>query len=101
MCCLRYEYDFYKETKAKMPAIGAEVSTPRGKGRVVAHQIVREGVVVELPEAGSVEFKLTEVAAALRMGCSHTGGCGTCPIKKAMPRKAPPSPNGDGPPMVL
>jgi cell fate regulator YaaT (PSP1 superfamily) len=86
MCCLRYEYDFYRETKAKMPAIGAEVSTPHGKGRVVAQNIARESVHVEIPDAGEAEFKLSDIAAALRMGCNHTGGCGTCPIKQAMPK---------------
>src|SRR5712692_294549 len=66
MCCLRYEYDFYKETKTRMPAIGAEVSTERGKGKVVAHNIVRESVIVDLPEGGEAEFKLTEIAAPIQ-----------------------------------
>jgi cell fate regulator YaaT (PSP1 superfamily) len=89
MCCLRYEYDFYRETKAQMPAVGVEVSTSRGKGKVVAHNIARESVTVELPDAGNAEFKLGEVVAPIRSGCSHTGGCGTCPIKQAMPKPAP------------
>jgi cell fate regulator YaaT (PSP1 superfamily) len=95
MCCLRYEYDFYKETKAKMPSIGVEVTTPRGRGKVVAHHIVREAVTVELPEVGEIELSLAEVVAPLRMGCGHTGGCGTCPIKQAMPK---PPRNGARPP---
>jgi cell fate regulator YaaT (PSP1 superfamily) len=86
MCCLRYEYDFYKETKARMPAVGIEVSTARGKGKVVAHNIARETVVVQLPDAGEAEFALGDVAVPIKTGCSHTGGCGTCPIKQAMPK---------------
>jgi len=97
MCCLRYEYDFYRETKAKMPGLGVEVSTARGKGTVVAHNIARESVTVELPDAGEAEFKLSEVAAPIKSGCDHTGGCGT-PVKQAMPK--PPRRPDTGPPDI-
>jgi hypothetical protein len=80
-----------------MPAIGAEVSTARGPGKIVAHNIARESVIVELPEAGEAEFKLTEVAAPIKTGCSHTGGCGTCPVKQAMPKSPPRRPDSGGP----
>lgn len=35
MCCLSYENDYYAETCKHMPKIGAEVSTPEGRGVVV------------------------------------------------------------------
>jgi cell fate regulator YaaT (PSP1 superfamily) len=85
MCCLRYEYDNYRETKARLPAIGATVVTPRGKGKIIGHNVIREWVMVEIPDSGHFEFRADEVQAswsgpscATGGGCSLPGGsCGT------------------------
>jgi cell fate regulator YaaT (PSP1 superfamily) len=52
MCCLKYEHPLYQEFKAEVPAIGATVSTPEGDGRVVAHEVPRDSVVVRLAASG-------------------------------------------------
>ena len=44
MCCLRYEYDNYRETKARLPAINTNVMTPRGKGKVIGHNTITRDV---------------------------------------------------------
>jgi cell fate regulator YaaT (PSP1 superfamily) len=85
MCCLRYEYDNYRETKARLPAVGATVGTPRGTGKVIGHNIIREWVIVDIPDAGPFEFRADEVqtnwtgpSCATGGGCSLPGGgCGT------------------------
>lgn len=87
MCCLRYEYDNYRDTKAKLPAIGAEVGTPRGKGRVIGHNVIREWVIVEIPDAGHFEFRADEVQKSWNgPSCASGGGCslpgGGCSRKK-------------------
>jgi cell fate regulator YaaT (PSP1 superfamily) len=87
MCCLRYEYDNYRDIKAKLPAIGAQVATPRGKGKVVGHNVIREWVIVEIPEVGHVELRADEVQAQWSgPSCSTGGGCslpgGSCSAKK-------------------
>jgi cell fate regulator YaaT (PSP1 superfamily) len=87
MCCLRYEYDNYRETKAKLPAVGATVGTPRGKGKVVGHNVIREWVIVEIPDAGHFEFRADEVQSQWTgPSCSTGGGCslpgGGCGKKK-------------------
>jgi cell fate regulator YaaT (PSP1 superfamily) len=46
-CCLRYEYDTYRELEATLPAQGSTVSTAGGRGRVVGHEILAQKVVVE------------------------------------------------------
>jgi cell fate regulator YaaT (PSP1 superfamily) len=52
MCCLKYEHPLYQEFKAQAPAVGATVGTPDGDGRVIAHEVPRDGVVVRLAASG-------------------------------------------------
>jgi cell fate regulator YaaT (PSP1 superfamily) len=52
MCCLKYEHPLYQEFKADAPAIGATVGTPEGDGRVIAHEVPRDSVVVRLSASG-------------------------------------------------
>ncbi|GIF74098.1 PSP1 domain-containing protein [Asanoa siamensis] len=68
MCCLKYEHPLYQSFQASAPAVGARVSTPEGDGRVVAHSVPRDSVVVRLDADGS------------RCSCSRASVCG--------PRKA-------------
>jgi cell fate regulator YaaT (PSP1 superfamily) len=46
-CCLRYEYDTYRELEAALPPQGSTVTTAGGRGRIVAHEILAQKVVVE------------------------------------------------------
>jgi cell fate regulator YaaT (PSP1 superfamily) len=89
MCCLRYEYETYREMKSQLPAIGTEVLTARGKGKVTGHNVLKEMVLVELPEAGEVELRVDEVKTPMVTGCRSSGGCSTCTFKKLPP--PPPS----------
>src|SRR5205814_5640697 len=50
MCCLRYEHDNYVETKKKLPQIGDLVMTPKGQGRVIDLNIIKEDVHVLINE---------------------------------------------------
>jgi cell fate regulator YaaT (PSP1 superfamily) len=52
MCCLKYEHPLYQEFKALAPAVGSTIGTPDGDGRVVAHEVPRDGVVVRLAASG-------------------------------------------------
>jgi cell fate regulator YaaT (PSP1 superfamily) len=52
MCCLKYEHPLYQEFKAAAPAIGSTIGTPDGDGRVIAHDVPRDGVVVRLSASG-------------------------------------------------
>lgn len=63
LCCLKYEHPLYAAFKADAPAIGAAVSTPEGDGRVVAHDVPRDEVVVRLSDSGK------------RCGCSKASVC--------------------------
>jgi cell fate regulator YaaT (PSP1 superfamily) len=52
MCCLKYEHPLYQEFKVRAPAVGAHVSTGEGEGRVVAHSVPTESVLVRLDDGG-------------------------------------------------
>lgn len=91
MCCLRYEYDHYRETKAQMPVLGGEVLTPDGPGRVAGHNVIKERVIVSLKEGGDREYPAGEVQRPLVRGCSVlaggkcAGGCGDAKAKRTAP----------------
>jgi cell fate regulator YaaT (PSP1 superfamily) len=52
MCCLKYEHPLYDDFRSSAPAVGARVETPDGDGRVVAHDVPRDQVVVKLDAGG-------------------------------------------------
>ncbi len=52
MCCLKYEHPLYDDFKASVPAVGEPVDTPDGAGRVVAHDVPRDAVVIKLTASG-------------------------------------------------
>ncbi len=52
MCCLKYEHPLYDEFLNEVPAIGERVATEDGDGRVVAHDVPRDQVVIRLDAGG-------------------------------------------------
>ena len=52
MCCLKYEHPLYDAFAATAPPVGSRVDTPEGSGRVVAHVVPRDQVVVRLDAGG-------------------------------------------------
>ena len=79
MCCLKYEHPLYEEFAAKAPALGSEVSTADGDGRVVGHDVPGEKVVVRMAADGRVSrCALASVCGARkaydsRGGAAHPG----------------------------
>jgi cell fate regulator YaaT (PSP1 superfamily) len=73
MCCLKYEHPLYAEFKAAVPAVGEPVDSPEGPGRVVAHNVPSDSVVVRLDDGGS------------RCSCSRASVCGSRQAFEASP----------------
>lgn len=65
MCCLKYEHPMYQDFHATAPAIGEQVSTPEGDGRVVGHSVPKDAVVIRLNADGS------------RTACPKASVCGS------------------------
>lgn len=62
MCCLSYEAKTYKELAKKMPAMGEEVMTKSGRGRVVSRNILKQEVQVRLDKEEKREkFAVDEI----------------------------------------
>jgi cell fate regulator YaaT (PSP1 superfamily) len=67
LCCLSYECEQYREIKSCLPAMGDEVTTLRGCGRVIAVRVLRESVTVEVREGVTVDVTADELAEAGRL----------------------------------
>jgi len=79
MCCLRYEYDAYREVRLRMPMIGQLVETPKGSAHVQSLNVIKETILAEFEETGTVlEFDVASVRwEALGSQCGSSGG-GAC-----------------------
>ncbi len=62
-CCLRYEYETYEAGIVEMPAVGAFVQTPDGRGRVVSQEILARQVLVETEDRVRKLVNLDDVTA--------------------------------------
>jgi cell fate regulator YaaT (PSP1 superfamily) len=61
LCCLSYEHEQYLEIKAELPQRGDWVQTPEGPGEVVAVNVVKENVTVELTNGNAIECTAQEI----------------------------------------
>ncbi len=61
MCCLRYEYDAYKDFKGRAPKKNAKIETPDGVGKVVDLDVPREVVSVKLEGEKPVKVPLSSM----------------------------------------
>jgi cell fate regulator YaaT (PSP1 superfamily) len=61
LCCLDYEYEQYRDQRAKMPREGDEVDTPMGKAIVIGGNPLEEKVRVELAGGEKAELPLAEI----------------------------------------
>ncbi len=62
LCCLSYEKEFYTEIRKRLPRMGEIVDTPRGRGRVVQVNAIKESVQIELDSQVTVEVTQEELA---------------------------------------
>src|SRR5579884_3430676 len=83
MCCLRYEHDTYVEAKKRLPLIGDIVMTPKGQGKVVDLNILKESTVVQLLESkAEVEFSAAELRVEKVGKCTNCRGCSVNQLEK-------------------
>lgn len=63
MCCLRYEYDAYKDFHGRAPKKNAKIATPDGEGKVVALDVPREIVSIQVGDEKPVKVPLADMEA--------------------------------------
>ena len=61
MCCLRYEYDAYKDFKSRAPKQNATVQTPDGPAKVVDLDVPREIVSLKIEGEKAVKIPLADM----------------------------------------
>ncbi len=57
MCCLAYENDYYSTAYKKMPKVGGAVSSPEGKGTVIAVNMLKMTARVKIEKDGAVVYR--------------------------------------------
>jgi cell fate regulator YaaT (PSP1 superfamily) len=67
-CCLRYEYDTYEALQKELPPIGADVVTARGRGRVLAQEILAGQILVETEDRRRILIEAAEVLTVIKRG---------------------------------
>jgi cell fate regulator YaaT (PSP1 superfamily) len=67
-CCLRYEYDTYEALQRELPPVGSDVVTGRGRGRVLAQEILAGQILVEMEDRRRVLIDAGDVLSVLRRG---------------------------------
>lgn len=61
MCCLRYEYDAYKDFKSRAPKVGATIQTPDGPLKVSNLDVPREIVEIRTEDGKTVKIPLADM----------------------------------------
>ena len=57
MCCLNYEQETYEELSKKLPKVGAQVETPKGKGVVAELSVLTSKVKVKFVSDDTTTFE--------------------------------------------
>jgi cell fate regulator YaaT (PSP1 superfamily) len=65
-CCLRFEYEQYRQVNREMPRIGEEVGTPKGSATVIVGHRLKETVSVRYDDDEVLEWPLAEVSRTAR-----------------------------------
>lgn len=68
MCCLRYEHEFYVQSRRKFPKEGKILLTSRGEEKVIACDIFHERITLRTAEGDSRVIPLAELKAEMAAG---------------------------------
>lgn len=84
MCCLRYEFEAYKDFKSRAPKKKTLIDTPLGKARIVEYNTPREQLVLRLENGKSFRVSLSDMSCTdenkercEQQGCSCRPDCVT------------------------
>lgn len=64
-CCLRYEYDTYEQLQKELPPVGAHIVTDKGRGRVLAQEILASQLLIETEDHRRLLIEASEVLTVL------------------------------------
>ncbi|MBR3234718.1 MAG: hypothetical protein IKG11_03785 [Atopobiaceae bacterium] len=61
MCCLRYEFEAYRDFKGRAPKRNAVIETPLGKGKIVEYDTPKEQICLRLENGKQVRVALADM----------------------------------------
>jgi cell fate regulator YaaT (PSP1 superfamily) len=61
MCCLRYEFEAYRDFKTRAPKRNAVIDTPLGKGKIVEYDTPKEQICLRLENGKLVRVALADM----------------------------------------
>ena len=64
MCCLRYEFEAYRDFKGRAPKRNAVIETPLGKGKIVEYDTPKEQITLRLEDGKLVRVALADMEAS-------------------------------------
>ena len=64
MCCLRYEFEAYRDFKGRAPKRNAVIDTPLGKGKIVEYDTPKEQIAIRLENGKVVRVALADMTAS-------------------------------------
>ncbi|HEX4591135.1 MAG TPA: regulatory iron-sulfur-containing complex subunit RicT [Gemmataceae bacterium] len=70
-CCLRFEQDVYEEFQKELPSPGTRILTKKGKGRVLAQEILAGQLLVETEDHRRVLVPAGDVLTVLNRGSGN------------------------------
>lgn len=78
MCCLKYEYQIYKDSKDILPPLGTIVTTPKGLAKVYEVNVIRESISGHLEDGTIVHCLVNELVGWEPKCPGAKGKCGEC-----------------------
>ncbi|RRF91086.1 MAG: hypothetical protein DUD33_00860 [Coriobacteriaceae bacterium] len=64
MCCLRYEFEAYRDFKSRAPKRNAVIETPLGKAKIVEYDTPKEQICLRLENGKQVRVPLADMEAS-------------------------------------
>ncbi|MEC9093441.1 MAG: regulatory iron-sulfur-containing complex subunit RicT [Planctomycetota bacterium] len=67
-CCLRYEFETYEELQKDLPAIGSEIETRNGNGKVINLETLTGQLMVLLEDKRRILIDASDVVSVIKVG---------------------------------
>ena len=61
LCCLSYENEYYSDISKKVPKVGSFITTPKGKGKVLFNNLLKQTVDVMLESDDIETFSIDQI----------------------------------------
>ena len=64
MCCLRYEFEAYRDFKSRAPKRNAVIDTPLGKAKIIEYDTPKEQLALRIENGKTVRIPLAEMVVS-------------------------------------